>query len=117
MQKDLITIAKGVVKEIATLNGFKNIPEIRFSKINISTFKNFVEAMNSLYETGNISRSSYDDAFGYNWEDEIERKEFENKELKKRELEEFSPMPFSNQPQQNQQNQQKTEKPTDNDEE
>lgn len=113
MQKDLITIADGIVKEISVMNGFKNIPTIRFSKINISTFKNFVEAMNSLYETGNISRTSYDDAFGYNWEDEVDRKEFENKELEKRGLEEFSPMPFSNQPK----NPKQKEKPTDNVEE
>lgn len=117
MQKDLISIVRGIIREIATLNGFKNYPTVRFSKINISTFKNFVDAMNSLYETGNISRTSYDSAFGYNWEDEVDRKEIENEMLKEKGLEEFSPMPFSNQPQNPQNNNQNQEKPNNNQEE
>jgi len=98
MQRELLSIVKGIIREITKLNNLKYIPEVRFSPINLNTFNNFVNAMSALYDTGNISRTSYDTAFGYNWEEELALKIVEKDKLEASGIEEFAPQPFSPQP-------------------
>jgi hypothetical protein len=111
MQRQLLPIVDWILKDIAESNGFKNHPKPRFSNINLHAFTDFVSAMTSLYNSGNISRTSYAQAFGYNWEEEMAQKEDEQKLMDEMDLPEFSQLPFSNQPGQPGQNQlQKPEK-------
>jgi hypothetical protein len=98
VRKSILKIIKGIVREIVTQNRFKDVPKVRFDNMNLHSFKNFVEGMVSLYETGNISRSSFAQAFGFDWEEEMSVKETEQEILKEKGLPEFSPQPFSPQP-------------------
>jgi hypothetical protein len=109
MQRQLLPIANWILQDIADSNGLKDYPKPRFSAISLHSFRNFVEAMGALYNSGNISRTSYDEAFGYNWEEEMSKKEEEEKLIKKLDLPEFSPQPYSPQPQ-NKQNNNKNQK-------
>lgn len=99
IQKKVLFILNGIIKEISRLNGLSSYPTIKFKPINLASFRDFVTGMQTLYDSGNLSRHSYSDAFGYDWEDEIDLREEEQKELKSRGLEEFAPKPFSPQPQ------------------
>lgn len=98
IQRRLKFIAEGILKNIADLNSFKSYPRVRFKPINLHSFKNFVDGMNVLYETGNVSRTSFSDALGYNWEEEANKLSEEQKIIEKLGINEFAPRPFSNQP-------------------
>ena len=98
MQKKLLFILKGITRDISVNNGLKNVPEVRFENINLHTFQDFVSGMKSLYDTRNISRTSFAKAFGYNWEEEVNQLSEENDKLKELGVEEFAPQPFSPQP-------------------
>lgn len=98
MQNKILFIIKGIVKEVAKLNGLKSLPLIRFDNINLYSFRNFVEGMQALYDTGNISRTSYDAAFGFEWEEEIKQKAREADTITELGVEEFAKKPYSNQP-------------------
>lgn len=99
LQRKILFILQGVVKEIAKLNKLKNYPEIRFSNINLHTFNDFVQGMSSLYESGSLSRSSYVEAFGYNLVEELKKLKVEMALYKQYGLPEMAHMPFSPQPQ------------------
>jgi hypothetical protein len=98
MQKKMIQILKGIVREIALLNKLKEWPGVRFTHINLHAFENFVDAMRMLYDTGNISRKSFAGAFGYSFDDEIRDRKEEEDQLKKMGIPAFNPQPFSPQP-------------------
>lgn len=83
MQRALIRIVKKIIKEICTANGFKNIPSVRFDKINLNSYANFVEAMKFLFETGNISRTSLAKEFGYSFYDELKLRDTEEELINK----------------------------------
>lgn len=101
MQKKISKILQSVVKEVARLNGFKNYPQIRFSNINLHVFSDFVQGMNSLYESGSLSRTSYVEAFGYKLQEELVKLKEEKDMYKEYGLDEMAPLPYSPQPQSN----------------
>lgn len=98
IQQKILFIIRGITNEIAKLNGLKSSPTVKFKPINLASFRDFVTGMQSLYDSGNISRHSYTDAFGYDWDDETDLRESEQDILKEKGLEEFSPQPFSPKP-------------------
>jgi len=98
MRNKILLVMKDIVKRISEGNSLKDIPDVRFSPINLHSFNNFVEGMSKLYETGNISRTSFAGAFDYNWEEEMRQKESENELMKELQVEEFAPQAFSPQP-------------------
>ena len=98
VRKAILKIIVGIVKEIVDQNRLKDVPKVRFANMNLHSFKNFVQGMVSLYDTGNISRTSFAKTFGFDWEEEMSTKEEEQKVLKEKGLPEFSPQPFSPQP-------------------
>ncbi len=105
----ILVVLKKIVYDVATENHLASVPTIKFKPINLNKFKDFASIMISLYETGNISRDSLADIFGYVWKDEMDKKESEQKVLKEKELGEFAPMAFSPNPEvpnNNQDNQQ-----------
>jgi hypothetical protein len=98
MQSKILSIIKGIIREISRQNKLKDVPEVRFEKINLHAWDKFVAGMIQLYNTGNISRETFSNAFGFNWTEETEMREDEQKILKEKELGEFAPQPFSPQP-------------------
>jgi len=98
LRTKILFILRGIVKEIARSNNLKTFPGTRFKPINLHSFSNFVEGMTSLYQTGNISRTSYTEAFGYNLEEELKTKSEENELMKELGVDEFPAQPFSPQP-------------------
>ena len=98
-RRKILEILNKVVKETFEKNKLKGTTELRFTPINLSSFRFFYEALSKLYDTGNLSRTSFSRAFGYVLEDELELKEEEEELIKSMDLPEFSPQPFSPQPQ------------------
>jgi hypothetical protein len=95
IQIEILPIIKSIVRNIAKFNGLKNYPNVRFEIINLRDYQNFVSAMQALYNTANISRTSYAKVFGFNWNDEVEKRSEEQEIIEKLDLPEFAPQPFS----------------------
>lgn len=98
MQKAILSILKGVVKQIAIENGLSEYPNIRFEPISLHNFADFITGLRNLYDTGNLSRTTFAGAFGYNFSEEAQQLEKDKKLMKSYGLEEFAPRPFSPQP-------------------
>jgi hypothetical protein len=101
IRRVILDILNSILEQVVELNGFKSIPVISFSNINFHSFKNFVEGMNILYNSGNISRTSFTAAFGYNWEEEVKIKADENTTMEELGVGKFAELPFSPQPDNN----------------
>ena len=91
-------VLQSILQEIATQNNFKTAPVIDFKPLLIADFKTFATSILALYDKGNISRSSIDKVFGFNWEDQNDLRAYENEEIQKLGTQFFSPVPFSNPP-------------------
>ena len=87
-----------IIKDIVKANGFKEAPGVRFQPINLHSYQNFVQAMQFLYDGGNVSRETLDEAFGFNFDEELTKKIDEKGKLKESGVEEFAPKPYSPQP-------------------
>jgi hypothetical protein len=74
LQDKMLYILKKIVKEISVYNGFKDIPKVRFDKINLHAVNDFINMMNAMKTANTISDSSYAEAFGYNYEEEMKKK-------------------------------------------
>jgi hypothetical protein len=98
MRRKILPVLRDVIRNVAERNNISYIPDIKFKNINLNDFKTFVTAIGSLYESGNLSRNSYAEVFGYDWNDEIRTKAEENNLLKELNVEEFAPKPYSPQP-------------------
>ncbi len=88
-----------IVNETFRVNGLRMETKIRFTPLNLNDFRSFSEAIIRLYETGNISRTSFAKAFGYNLEDELELKVKEESAIKELDIPAFAPTPYSKLPQ------------------
>jgi hypothetical protein len=98
MQEKLIIILKDIVYNISKRNEFKGVPEISFGRINLNKLDDFTTAWVQLYETGNLSRDTFVGAFGYDFEEEINRRKEEEDYMEELGVPSFAPVPYSNQP-------------------
>lgn len=94
----ILEVLRYIANEVADRNNLKSFPIVTFKPLQLSEFEIFAKALSDLYTTGNLSRQSYAEAFGYNWNDEIVKKIEEKKVMVASDLEEFAPQPFSPQP-------------------
>ena len=80
LRDNLLPIAEKVFQEVKDRNdSIGNLPRINFKPMNLMSLRLFFEGLNKLYETGNLSRSSYAEAYGYNIYSELrDRKEEKN---------------------------------------
>jgi hypothetical protein len=72
--------------------------EVKFKPINLMSLQLFFDGINALYESGNLSRQSFAEAFGYDFNDEIDKRIEEQTVIEESGLQEFAPVPHSNVP-------------------
>lgn len=97
-RRKITKVLNNIVDEVINQNNLKGTTEVYFADINLHSYADFTNAMTKLYDSGNISRTSLADAFGYNLEEEMEQKKEDEKLMKDLGLEAFAPKPFSPQP-------------------
>lgn len=98
IRKKILKVVNRICSEISKQNNFKTVPEAKFKPINLRAFAEFSKALRELYDTGNLSRTSYADYLGYDFVAEMDTKEADQKVLKDKKLDDFAAKPFSNQP-------------------
>lgn len=75
------------------------LPEdIKFKPINLMSLQLLFEGIQALYESGNISRQSFAEAFGYDFNAEVDKRIDEQSVIDESGLQEFAPVPHSNTP-------------------
>ncbi len=99
IREKVLPVLQVICNTIATENKLKSTPTIRFDELNLHDFNMFRLAIMDLYNSGNLSRESYAKWLGFNWEEEISKREKETKILQDKNIPEFAPKPFSNSPQ------------------
>lgn len=98
MREAIFPIVKSIIDTIVVENKLGGLPDIQFKPINMMAVTQFVTGLIELYNSGNISRESFDAAFGFDVYEELSKRADENTRIKELDLEEFAPVPFSNQP-------------------
>jgi hypothetical protein len=99
MQEVFLPIVRRIIDIIIVDNnlGATDI-SVRFQPINMIGVTAFMQGLQSLYDTGNLSREDYAAAFGFDVYDQLEKRSDEKDILKDYDLEEFAPVPHSNVP-------------------
>ena len=99
MRNMLLPIIKKIFTEMKNVNRVMTIvPNIKFKPINLIGLKTFYEGLDSLYMSGNLSRYSYTEAYGYDLTTELDHRAVEKELIEDKGLEEFAPVPHSNEP-------------------
>jgi hypothetical protein len=98
IRKKIIRVMREIIEDIREKNRFKSAPEIFFTPMRLVEFRAFLEGLQFLYNTGNISRDTVDREFGYVFDSEVKQRAKEQKTLKKLDVLEFHPQPHSNSP-------------------
>jgi hypothetical protein len=90
MQKYILKVLNSIVDEIFTENNFKGETKLSFKPINLVSFGDLVTGLAKLYDTKNISRTSFAEAFGYDYEEEVGEIKEESDQLKELGMDEMS---------------------------
>lgn len=98
IRKKILKVLNIIVRSTFEQNRLKGEPYVRFRPMNLIGFKDFIDSLVHLYNTGNLSRTAFTEYFGYNFRDEVEQRAKEAKILEKLGVEEFNPQPFSPKP-------------------
>jgi hypothetical protein len=97
-RKKILRVIRNIVYQIASQNGFKSIPDVKFKPLRLFDYEILLKSLADLYGTGNLSRQTYSDELGYDWTDETDKREEEMKVLKEKNLPGFAEKPFSQSP-------------------
>lgn len=95
LQAKLLKIAIDVSYQIYKRNNLKGMPEVSFKPVNLFALADFLNVVKTLYDSGNVSRHTLVDNFGFDWDEEVIKREAENEIMKEKKLGEFAPQPFS----------------------
>lgn len=98
IRRKLIGIVKEIVRQVADQNGFTEAPKVEFNPINLVGFKDFIDGLRLLYESGNLSRTEYSEAFGKDFDSTIRQLVKDNELMQETGASEFAPLPHSNTP-------------------
>lgn len=83
MRDELMPIINKVFYEVKEQNNLGGVlPEIKFKPINLLGLRLFYEGIIKLYETGNLSRESFAESYGFTLSEELNKK-VEEKEMMK----------------------------------
>ncbi len=94
MRNKIIEVIRYICREVAKQNGFSSYPDVSFEALNLHSFQQFIEALDKLYQTGGLSRQSYGEYLGYDFETELEKRSSEQELLEKSGVPEVGPNPF-----------------------
>ena len=99
MRRKLLPIANKIFTEMRRYNRvIKSLPVLKFKPINLMSMGLFYSGLVDLYQSGNLSRTDYAEAFGYDWLDQQEKRSDEQQVIEEMEVPEFAPVPHSNEP-------------------
>jgi hypothetical protein len=95
-RRKIIKVVKNIVYQICKQNNFKSQPVVKFKPLTLFDHETLLKSLADLYAGGNLSRTTYAEVLGHNWDDETEKREYEQGVLKEKGLPETSAQPFSN---------------------
>jgi hypothetical protein len=99
IRKALLPIAKFIFFELMEKNDIvNNVPEVKFKPINLMSMQLFYEGLSKLYETGNLSRESFTEAYGYDFNTQLKNRKVEDEKFEEMDLLPFQEVPHSNEP-------------------
>jgi len=98
IREAIFPIVDRIIDTIVTENKLGGHPEIAWKPINLMAMSDFVEGIKELYLSGNLSRESYDAAFGFDLYEELLNRSEEKELFEELELDEFAPVPYADQP-------------------
>ena len=98
IRESIFPIVSRIIDTIVVENKLGGNPDVQFKPINMMAASAFVEGLVELYNSGNISRESFDAAFGFDLYEELNKRATEKELLDELDLDEFAPVPFSQQP-------------------
>ena len=93
-RRRILMVLKGIVYQISDKNKLGKPPTVRWQPISIHEFEAFVNGMSKLYDAKAISKQTMAEAFGYNFDDEMERIDSEEKTMQEKGITTFNPSPF-----------------------
>lgn len=105
LRAKILKILNNIVDNVIEKNRLKGDTTLRFAPINMMGFEAFVNGLSLLYNTGNLSRTSYANAFGYDLEEEFSLRAEEKELMDSLGIQEFEAQPFSPQPNNKQESQ------------
>jgi hypothetical protein len=95
MRDDLLPIINHIYYEVKERNNLvSQLPDIKFKPINLLGLRLFYEGVQKLYETGNLSRKSFTESYGFDLSQELENRKEEQQLLKDYKLEDTTPAPI-----------------------
>lgn len=98
MRRDLMIFVNKLYKQIAELNGFDNYPTMQFEELRLYDLGKISSILQNLYEKGFLSRTTYLQSVGYDFETEIHNIKRERELMDELDIPEFAPQPFTPQP-------------------
>lgn len=101
MRTKILKILKKICARMAEENKF-SVPDIKFKALNLHAFNDFIAALDKLYEKSAVSRESYSNILGFDFEEELEKLQEEYIKLKEANIPDFGPTPNSRAPLQEQ---------------
>jgi hypothetical protein len=95
IREKVLHVLNDIIYNVFEKNRFKGETILTFAPINLVSFGELVEGLTKLYDTGNLSRTNYANAFDYDIDEEFRLKKKEKETMDKLGLDEFPPQPFS----------------------
>lgn len=92
LQRQLLPIAELVFMEMRKYNAIlTTYPIVKFKPINLMSLQLFYDGLSSMYESGNLSRSEYNEAYGYEFKDVQEKRAVEDEYMEELGVEPVAP--------------------------
>jgi hypothetical protein len=92
LQRQLLPIAEKVFMEMKRYNKvMTTYPIVKFKPINLMSLQLFYEGLGTMYESGNLSRTDYSEAYGYDFRETQEKRATEKDVMKELGVDEVAP--------------------------
>lgn len=95
IREKVLHVLSDIVYNIFEKNKFRGETKLKFAPINLVSFGELVEGLAKLYDTGNLSRTSFANAFDLDIDEEFRLKKEEKETMDELGLDEYPPQAFS----------------------